>query len=171
MPPTLISWSFPSGPTEISTEYSYPNSLRTVWLVSPIWSPTSYRVNIGPKRAFSVCSALLIGFVAERFLALWVGPINYGGPVLVVVTAATLVVGSLFRWSAAVLSAALDVKSIALVRLVEGVLNLGLSISFVKMGLGLVGLLMAMWAKLRGRPKRQAIPFQPISDRCGSGLI
>lgn len=89
--------------------------------------------------AFSVCSALLIGFVAERFLALWVGPINYGGPVLVVVTAATLVVGSLFRWSAAVLSAALDVKSIALVRLVEGVLNLGLSISFVKMGLGLVG--------------------------------
>lgn len=89
--------------------------------------------------AFSVCSALLIAFVSERFLSLWVGRVNYGGPVLVAVSAATVVVGCLFRWSAATLSAALDVKSIALVRLVEGALNLGLSILFVKLGLGLVG--------------------------------
>lgn len=89
--------------------------------------------------AFSVCGALLIAFVTERFLALWVGRENYGGLGLVLVSAVTVVVGCLFRWSAAALSAALDVKSIALVRLLEGALNLGLSILFVKQGLGLLG--------------------------------
>lgn len=93
------------------------------------------RVSVG----VAVVGGILVGFIAPRFIPLWVGSGNWGGSLLVWVSVAATVVLSAFHFASVFLMGALKVRVVALSRIAEAILNLGLTIVFIKAGLGIVG--------------------------------
>jgi len=87
----------------------------------------------------AIVGGVIIGFASRRIVTLWVGASNYGGDLLVWIMVASVVVLSLFHISSIILVADLQVKVVSSTRLIEAILNVGLSVSLIRMGLGLAG--------------------------------
>ena len=102
---------------------------------------------------------MIIGFASRRIVTLWVGASNYGGDLLVWITVASVVVLSLFHISSIILVADLQVKVVSSTRLIEAILNVGLSVSLIRMGLGLAGV-------ARGHSHRER-----SDECCGHSLL
>lgn len=100
----------------------------------------STMLSAGAAAALIVAAALVAANPA--FVAAWTGPGNHGGTMLDLALAAYLVAHVWILPHRAALTASLRVRPQTLVRLLEGALNLGLSIVFVRR-FGLPGLLAA----------------------------
>jgi len=87
----------------------------------------------------ALCGGILLGFMSRRFVSAWVGPANFGGDALVWITVASVVALSIFHYASVFVTGALQIRVIAQVRFVEAALNLGFSVLFVKIGLGIAG--------------------------------
>jgi len=76
-------------------------------------------------------SGLLIVKLNRGFVSLWVGSENYGGDVLTLIMAASVLYHVVFHISSVILTNKLDLKVVAGTRFAEGVLNLLLSLVLV----------------------------------------
>ncbi len=100
------------------------------------------------RRLFAMSTALAVVFGMAvwagncAFVSRWVGTVNYGGLTVDLVLALNLILHMWVLPSRAVLSANLELRQQTLTRLLEGALNLGLSVLF-GMWFGLIGVLVA----------------------------
>ena len=83
-------------------------------------------------------SALFIIHFNENFVSVWVGKALYGGNELSLVFAVTLLTTVVFHSFSVILSSGLNVKVIAISRVTEALLNVGLSLWLVQ-SLGILG--------------------------------
>lgn len=126
------------------------------------------RVFLSSFRFYLVCVAVggvSLAWITERFVGLWVGPENFGGQALVWVTLASLACLSMFHISSVFVVADLGVRTVAITRFTEALINLVVSVTLAKLGYGLVGVaagtLIASLATSAWR-----IPLQALR-RCG----
>lgn len=124
-----------------------------------------YRHLFRLSTGLAVVAALSLWAGNEPFVTRWVGAENFGGPMLSLALALNLVVHSWVLPNRAVLSSALVVRPQTLSRIVEAVLNLGLSILLghyygligIVLGTAIAGILSSTWylplltARLFGR--------------------
>ena len=124
-----------------------------------------YRHLFKLSTGFAVIAAFSLWAGNEPFVTRWVGAQNFGGPMLSMALALNLIVNSWVLPNRAVLSSALVVRPQALSRIVEAVINLGLSILLghylgvigIILGTAIAGLLTSTWylplltARLFGR--------------------
>ncbi len=100
-----------------------------------------YRHLFKLSTGFAVIAAFSIWAGNEPFVNQWVGAQNFGGPLLSLALALNLIVNSWVLPNRAVLSSALVVRPQTLSRIVEAVLNLGLSVLLAQY-LGLIGIVL-----------------------------
>src|SRR6266498_3878560 len=91
---------------------------------------------------FAVIAAFSIWAGNEAFVSRWVGAQNFGGPMLSLALALNLMVNSWILPNRAVLSSALVVRPQTLSRIIEAIINIGLSLLLGKF-LGVIGIVIA----------------------------
>jgi Na+-driven multidrug efflux pump len=127
-----------------------------VWLLSESASPMlgqmlgqnkiaeslkAYRQLFALSTGLGVVAALSIWTGNASFISQWVGSVNYGGKWVDLAMALMMIAGLWITPSQMVLSANLSARGPSLVRLVEGAINIGLSILLGKF-FGLVGIVL-----------------------------
>ena len=124
-----------------------------------------YRHLFRLSTGLAVITAFSLWAGNEPFVTRWVGAQNFGGPMLSLALALNLIVNSWVLPNRAVLSAALVIRPQTLSRIVEAVINLGLSVLLghyigligIILGTAIAGLLTSTWylplltARLFGR--------------------
>ncbi|MDB6121285.1 MAG: Polysaccharide biosynthesis protein [Pedosphaera sp.] len=103
---------------------------------------TAYRQLFTFSTGLAVVAAFSVWSGNSSFVTKWVGPVNYTGKFTDLAMAFTMIAGLWIMPNRVVLSANLAVRAQCLVRLLEGALNLGLSIILGKM-YGLIGIVVA----------------------------
>src|SRR5690606_26908321 len=88
-----------------------------------------------------VVAAFAIWAGNESFISQWVGSVNYGGKWVDLAIAISMILGLWLTPIQVVLSANLSARGPSLVRMLEGIINLGISILLGKM-FGLVGIVL-----------------------------
>jgi len=112
-----------------------------------------YRHLFKLSTGIAVIAAFSLWAGNEPFVTRWVGAQNFGGPMLSLALALNLIVNSWVLPNRAVLSSALVVRPQALSRMVEAVINLGLSVLLghylgligIILGTAIAGLLTSTW--------------------------
>lgn len=123
--------------------------LRTVLLMRPFISDAFGRGDEpfkrqsfikGLKYLFLIAStfAVILCFTNRYFVSAWVGPDQYAGDWLTAVVALGIVPSTIYKYSWGYVTANLQPKSVAILRAIEGLLGIGLSLLASKV-FGLVG--------------------------------
>ncbi len=99
----------------------------------------TYRQLFGLSSGLAVVAAFGVWAGNEAFVTRWVGRVNYGGPMVDLALAGTVIASLWNLPNRVILSANLNVRGQSLVRILEGILNMGLAVWFGKK-FGLVGI-------------------------------
>ncbi len=101
------------------------------------------------KKLFSIMlrlayfASIMIFFVNEKFVGLWVGKSNYGGNTLNIIFVYWVFFETMIRGTGIVIHIFGDLRMWAISSVVESIINIGLSFYFLYSGLGIIGLALA----------------------------